>query len=211
MGFYTIYPNDLREPQRLSNPYPFDERGQNLAAVLRDIKSNNPRAAELINDAMGAAVEGVQEYSVSEVGTFLVTRLHHHISQRRGQDLTLDLAQESDGTLRMLGMLTAMYQEPPRSLVALEEPESTIHPGALGVLSDVLQEASLRSQVIITTHSPDLISNFPADVLRVVEKEDGVTRVGPVSEAQRGAIAEKLFSAGELMRIEGLRREVSTP
>ena len=58
----------------------------------------------------------------------------------------------------------------------------------------------------ISTHSPDLINRFSADSLVIVEKEDGVTRAGPVNDEQRRAIAEKLFAPGELMLIEGLRR-----
>jgi predicted ATPase len=77
----------------------------------------------------------------------------------------------------------------------------------MGVLCDVLQEASARSQVIITTHNPDLIDRFPSEVLQVVEKANGITNIGSVSENQRVAIARKLFSPGELMRIEGLQRE----
>jgi predicted ATPase len=38
MGFYTIYPDNLREPQKPANPYPLEEAGQNLASVLRNLK-----------------------------------------------------------------------------------------------------------------------------------------------------------------------------
>ncbi|OQY59665.1 MAG: hypothetical protein B6245_05465 [Desulfobacteraceae bacterium 4572_88] len=75
------------------------------------------------------------------------------------------------------------------------------------MLGNVLQEAGLRSQVLITTHSPDLIDTFSPDMLRIVEKEDGVTKVGPLLKSQSEAIAENLFSPGELMRIDGLQRE----
>jgi predicted ATPase len=120
-----------------------------------------------------------------------------------------ELSQESDGTLRILSILAAVYQQPPRPLVTIEEPELNIHPGALGVLADVLEEASMRSQVVITTHSPDLIDHFSVDALRVVEKVGGLTEVGQVTESQRQTVHEMLFSTGELMRMEGLRREGS--
>ena len=69
------------------------------------------------------------------------------------RSLWLDLLQESDGTLRMLAMLTILYQDPPQFLVGLEEPELAIHPGAMAVLADTIKEASLRGQVVVTTHS----------------------------------------------------------
>lgn len=211
-SFYTIYPDSLREPQKPANAYPLDERGQNLASVLRELKRN--RAADFtttFKDALSRVVEGVTDYSVRQVGGYLVTTLHHAISEAGRAGPAFELAQESDGTLRMLGILAALYQVPPRPLLTVEEPELTIHPGALGVLCDMLLEASTRSQVLITTHHPDLIDHFPAEALRVVENVEGITHVGPVSAHQREAVAARLFSSGELMRIEGLRSDVATP
>lgn len=60
--------------------------------------------------------------------------------------------------------------------------------------------------MIITTHSPDLISQFNANNLRIVEWNylNGTT-IGPVEASQIEIINDKLFSAGDLLRIEGLR------
>ena len=65
-------------------------------------------------------------------------------------------------------MLTILYQDPPQFLVGLEEPELAIHPGAMAVLADTIKEASLRGQVVVTTHSPDLINLLPLDSIRAV-------------------------------------------
>jgi predicted ATPase len=203
MGFYTIYPDTLREPQKPANPNPLEEKGQNLATVLRALKRRK-RPTQVILEALEKVSQGITDYAVTQVGGYLVTRLHHGEGGP-----AFELYQESDGTLRMLGILTALYQEPPRPLLAIEEPELTIHPGALGVLCDALKEASARSQVLITTHSPDLIYQFPAEALRVVEKVDGAALVGAVAEHQRLAITQKLFAPGELMRMEGLQRETT--
>ena len=148
MSFYTIYPDGLREPQKASNAHPLEEHGQNLASVLRGIKSNKDEALQNITEALAQVVAGVREYSVTQVGGYLVTRLHHDLndpaSDRNGP--AFELAQESDGTLRMLGILTALYQSPARPVITIEEPELAIHPGALGVLCDVINEASMRSR-----------------------------------------------------------------
>lgn len=207
-SFYTIYPDALREPQKPANPYPLGERGQNLATVLRELKrAKTADFSDNLRDALVRVVEGVHDYSVRQVGGYLVTNLHHTVAEDGRQGPAFELAQESDGTLRMLGILTALYQEPPRPLLTIEEPELTIHPGALGVLCDVLAEASMRSQVLITTHNPDLIDHFSTDLLRIVAKTYGVTQIGQISANQRNAVAERLFSPGELMRIDGLRFE----
>jgi predicted ATPase len=208
MGFYTIFPNNLREPQKSANPYPLEEGGQNMASVLRNIKSKKTENLfRRIVEALSKVIPGLEDILVSQVGGYYVTRLLYKANVKGDRRPTFELSQESDGTLRMLGILTALYQIPARTLLTIEEPELTIHPGALGVLCDVINEASMRNQVIITTHSPDLVSQFPANVFRVVEKINGITHIGSISENQRRAINEKLFSPGDLMRIEGFRRD----
>ncbi len=201
MEFYTIYPNDLRKPQKMGNPYPLDEHVQNLASALKRMKKRKEQPFDDLLGALSQAVEGISDVSVTQVGGYLVTNLHHGLGGP-----AFPLSQESDGTLRLLGLLTALYQSPPLSLLAIEEPELTVHPGALGVLRDTLLEISERTQLLITTHSPDLLYDLPAETLRVVEKRDNVTLVGEVAEEQRQAIAQKLFFPGELMRMEGWRR-----
>jgi DNA repair ATPase RecN len=83
----------------------------------------------------------------------------------------------------------------------------TIHPGMLPLLYDYLSEATARSQVLVTTHSPDLLGQLPASTILVVEREQGVTTVAPMAEEQRAAVEARLTSPGELLRLEGLQQE----
>ena len=205
-NFYAVFPNTLRTPQRLTSEAVLAEDGKNLATTLRDIKKHSQFYPDLAT-ALGRVVEGVREIRVQDVGGYLVTELEHEMGN--GQTAWFPLAQESDGTLRVLGLLAALYQGAPHSLIAIEEPELSIHPGALAVLSEVIEEAATRSQVLITTQSPDLISRFSADQLRIVERVGAETKIGLIDEGQREAINNQLFSAGDLLRIEGLH--VSSP
>ncbi len=200
-NFYAVFPNTLRLPQKQSNEAMLLEDGQNLATTLRDVRKRGKFYSDLVS-ALGRVVEGVHDIRVKEVGGYLVTELEHEA--QNGQTAWFPLAQESDGTLRVLGLLAALYQGAPHSLIAFEEPELSIHPGALEMLSEVIEEAATRSQVIITTQSPDLISQFSADQLRIVERIGTETHIGPINEGQREAINAQLFSAGDLLRIEGL-------
>ena len=205
-NFYAVFPNTLRLPQRLTSEPTLLEDGQNLAATLRSIIKQGTFHADLVA-ALGRVVEGVRDIRVQEVGGYLVTELEHEA--QNGNTSWFPLAQESDGTLRVLGLLAALYQGTSHSLIAIEEPELSIHPGALAMLSEVIVEAATRSQVIITTQSPDLISRFSVDQLRIVERIGIETCIGPIEEGQREAINTQLFSAGDLLRIEGLH--VSSP
>jgi len=212
MGFYTLYPNTFRELRRSTNPYPLRDQGENLASTLRALKREHLETHEQILKFLGTAVPGVDEISVKQVGSYLVAQLHHQVAspltgaskQRRA---VFDLSQESDGTLRLLALFTALFQKPSRTLIGIEEPELNIHPGALAVLRDAMQLASQESQILVTTHSPELLAEFPPEVFRIVEMVDGATQVGPMAEHQREAIRERLFTPGELLVMEGLQRE----
>ena len=107
----------------------------------------------------------------------------------------------------MLGILAALYQDPPQPFISIEEPEANIHPGALAVLAGVLDEASLRSQVLVTTHSPDLLDHLPVESFLVVEKVGDTTHVGPLDASQVESVRKRLFTPGELLRMEGLQRQ----
>lgn len=209
LSFYNIYPNALTEPQKPANPYPLDEHGTNLASTLRELQRGKKASFDNLNQAIQDVIPGILSFKVDQVGGYFVTRLRHNMTDDKRA--LFELSQESDGTLRMLGILVALYQDPPRTLLALEEPELTIHPGALGLLWDEIEGASDNCQTLITTHSPDLLDMCQVEQIRVVEKVDGVTLIDPIEETQRQAIQERLFAPGELLRAHGLHRAEQMP
>lgn len=211
--FYTLYSSELRAPQKLLQENPFEENGQNLSAVLQHLLRNKSRASEL-RQTMRRLVAGCVDITVETTGSYLVTYLHYQ--DVGGKIRKSDLGQESDGTLRVLAILAALYQEGSNNFarnakisqfLALEEPESNIHPGMLGVLAELFLEASTRKQILLTTHSADLLDFLPPESFRVVEKVDGETRVGPLADSQTAIVREHLFTPGELLRAEGLHRQ----
>ena len=202
---YSLYPDALREPQRLLDSRRLDRDGQNLASVLRKLRERRDPVADRIRDALADLVPGVSNFRVTTNGGYAAVSL---ALRSGGKDMWFDASQLSDGTLRMLGILTAIHQRPAPSLIAIEEPELTVHPGAVAVLADELVDAAHRTQMLVTTHSPDLVALMPLDSLRVAEMTAEGTKVGRVSEHQVDAVNDKLFSPGDLIRIDGLRREL---
>jgi predicted ATPase len=107
----------------------------------------------------------------------------------------------SDGTLRALGVLTALYQSSNGGsrrvpLVGIEEPEMAVHPGAAGVLRDALISASATTQVIVTSHSPDLLDgkSVSDDWIISVVNLNGETMIAPIEQADRNAIRDRLYT-----------------
>ncbi len=84
----------------------------------------------------------------------------------------------SDGTLRYLFLLVILYDPNPPPLICIEEPELGLHPDMLPTLARLLREASERTQLIVTTHSPiliDALSDTPESILVCEQTEEGAT------------------------------------
>ena len=203
LQFYRLFPDDMRRRQTPRGTDLLDEDGSNLAPILKEMDKRDSLYLDEIKSALGSIVPGLSDIPVQQSGGVPVVKVRYKSDGRPRS--TFNLSQESDGTVRLLGLLTALYQERPPSLIGIEEPELMIHPGALAVLAEVMVEAGLRTQVLVTTHSPDLIDRLPNESLRAVQIEGGCTKVGPVSDTQVKAVRDGLFTSGELHSMEGLQ------
>ena len=70
-----------------------------------------------------------------------------------------------------------MLTSDPPPIVLIDEPEVNLHPELLKILAGLLQDASSRCQIIVATHSPDLIGWLDPSEIVVLDKIDGRTRV----------------------------------
>ena len=213
--FYSMFPlAKLRQPQSYYHDFALFEDGSNLASLL---KSKQTRGVlGVIKAALRSAVPDIQDLDFDEIGGYIVIRLKRKNFGGAEGEQWFYLAQESDGIIQLLTMLSVLYQSlspgfSQFALIAVEEPETALYPAVLSLLGDVIKEASCRSQILITTQSPDFISEFRADMLRVVEKVNGATHIGPLDEVQAGIIHDQLFTTGDLLRVEGLRSLPAQP
>lgn len=200
---YSIFPDVLRTPQKYDPTRPMDLHGANWVSILKDQpqESWKPDLLAVLHKLTG----DIDDVKFDAVAGFLVMQFHHEQDPKAKRKQWFDAGQESDGTLRVAGMLTALLQLPRPALIALEEPELTVHPGAIRLLVDYIREAAGRTQVVLTTHSPDLLGQLTADEVRVVSRVGDATAVGRLDEDQRSAVSAGLFTLGGLMRSEGLR------
>ena len=92
----------------------------------------------------------------------------------------------SDGTLRYLCLLAILLDESPAPLIVIEEPELGLHPDMLPTLRDLLVSASARTQLIVTTHSTQLVDAMTdhADSVLVCEKHNGPSMVSRLSQEE---------------------------
>ena len=193
---YRIDPWTLREMQDPDAGDRLRGDGSNVASVLRQL---DPATRQHLQDFLQTVVPGAVEVKPERIQNKLSLRF---TQQGEGAALKLGPHNMSDGTLRTLGLLAAAFQRHLPTVLIVEEPEATIHPGALGTILDVLRHASRSRQMVITTHSPDILEArwIEERHLRVVSWEAGATRIVPVSEDTRSALREHLMDAGELLR-----------
>ena len=197
---YRIDPRTLREMQDPDAGARLRSDGANAASVLRQLDSDT---RQHLQEFLQTVVPGEVEVKPRRVENKLSLEFEQ---QGEGAALRLGPHNMSDGTLRTLGLLATVFQPELPSVLIVEEPEATIHPGALGTILDVLRHATRSTQTVITTHSPDILEArwIQDHHLRIVSWEDGATRVAPVSEATRTALREHLMDAGELLRSDAL-------
>lgn len=216
MGFYSLNPDRIRD---LQSPDPGEllaRDGSNLAGVLARLVERDPRTKDRIEEYLSQVVPGVVGVDARQIGPKETLEFRQQVAGSKAPWRFL-AANMSDGTLRALGILVALFQsalDPARRvrLVGIEEPEVALHPAAAGILRDSLRDASSNTQIIVTSHSPDLLDDerIPADAILAVTAEAGTTRIGALDEADRSALRDHLYTAGELLRLGALtpqRRE----
>lgn len=213
---YSVFPNTLRLPQSSSTERRLNREGNNLNVIIKNMgkTKSGARAKEKIVTSLRSLMPSLSSLNVVELGGFLVPSFK--VSEApKGQGSPrsheFNVSQVSDGTLRALGLLTALYHVDRPRAIAIEEPEQTVHPGVLSVLAEAIRESSLESQVLVTTHSPDLLDHFDPESVFAVEMVDGVTKVAGVSEGQMASVREGLFTLGEIMSMEGVMRASPPP
>ena len=205
MQVYDFIPNSMRAPQKSLSGTFLERDGRNLASVIQTTCTADGEAIERVGRYLSAITESVQLKGVAEYGDYKTVRFE---VARNGNapPLEFDSASMSEGTLRALAALVAAFQNiPPHgspSLVAFEEPDTALHPAAMRALVAAQDEATLRTQVLLTTHSADMLDNstIRPENVRVVQMIDGQTLIGPVDAAGVEIVRRKLNTLGGLER-----------
>ena len=203
MSFYNLNPKEISAMQKPDAGELLAREGWNSASVFAKLSESTK--GEIAN-YLGRIVSGVSGVDAKVLGSQETLEFRQGVKGQKHPWRFL-ASSMSDGTLRAFGILLALFQGRGRNgdappLVGLEEPEAALHPAAAAVLLSALREASTISQVVVTSHSPELLDDpdISDESILAVESRDGVTIIGPVDEAGRSMLRKKLFTPGELLR-----------
>ena len=205
MRVYAIDPNKMRDTKASFESRYLHHDGRNLVSILQKMDNRDSDTLKRVRELLSAITPNLTElYLVSDQGKRPELMFTQKATQNK--EILFSASRMADGTLRVLGLLAAAMQEPLPTVIAFDEPELYLHPGAMGVVSDIIKIASGRSQVVVATHSPELIDSkwIEPENLRIVEKQEGETQVSDLGLAPQEAIRRHLMGAGELMRANAL-------
>lgn len=174
--FYHVLNVDPRSPVRLPQPMQPatlpGRNGEELVSCLFYLRETERNRFDAIEDALRAAFPHFDRLDFPPVaaGTLALAW------RERGFSKPLYMHQLSEGTLRFLWLATLLQSPGLTALTLLDEPEVSLHPELLGLLADMLREASNRTQLVVATHSDRLIRFLKPDEIVVMDAdEDGMS------------------------------------
>jgi predicted ATPase len=210
MGFYNLSPEQMKEVQSPDAGELLRRDGSNIASVVARLAEDDQKTKHRIKEYLATIVPDIVDFDRIQLGHRESLEFRQQVKGSK-HPWRFYAANMSDGTLRTLGILVAAMQLVNRKnrvrLVGIEEPETALHPAASGALMDSLREAAANTQVLLTSHSPDLLDRFDpeGDTLLVVQSNQGSTEIGPADPASLESLRKHLFSAGELLRMDQLQ------
>ncbi|SEM84222.1 Predicted ATPase [Stigmatella aurantiaca] len=195
------------DPSVIGSLPPIDEgsrlarNGVNVGDVLRHLEGG--REHRWIEEHIAAFTDGVQKVRTDSV----IGRRLLLIEQDTGTGTftTFDATQISQGTLRALAVLLALRQQPAPTLVLIDEIENSVHPSAVAVLVGAAEAMCGAFPVVLTSHSPEVLSHpaCTAERVRLVEWQKGRSRVHRLNEDTAKAVSP-LNTVGDMLRSNAL-------
>ena len=210
MGFYNLNPEQIKELQSPDAGELLRRDGSNLASVIGRLMEDGGALKERIGEYFRLIVPDIIDFERKPLANRETIEFRQEVKGAT-HPWRFFAASMSDGTLRALGVLVAVMQLARGGtavrLAGIEEPETALHPAASGALLDALREAAVHTQVIVTSHSPELIEGFDpdSDTLIVAQTTQGTSVIGPVDSASAEAIRDHLYTAGELLKMDQLQ------
>lgn len=174
---------------------------RNLAAFLYRLRTTHPEAYKKIRDVVRLAVPFFDDFKLRAVPQS--PEMIQLEWTQTGSEYFFRPSQLSDGTLRFICLATALLQPALPSTVLFDEPELGLHPYALTLLANLLQQAARRSatdtprQVIVSTQSAALLNEFAPEDVIVVERSGGQSTFRRLASDQLSEWLQE-YALGEL-------------
>jgi predicted ATPase len=177
-AIYDFDPHKAKNPVKITGKAELEEDGSNLAIVLNNIiesEDDRRKLCNLVKDLLPFVKEvGTEKFAEKSL---MITLQEDYYADK---DLRADLL--SDGTVNITALIVALYFEE-KEVVIIEEPERNIHPHLISRMIEMMKEASKKKQIIVTTHSPEVVKHAGLDNLLLISRDsDGFSHISRPKE-----------------------------
>lgn len=168
----------------------------NIAPYLLRLKKKHSASYQEILDSLHLVMPFFDDFllDVAEFGEKQKVNLSW---LQKGSDYPMQPYHFSDGSIRFICLATALLQPHPPSTIIIDEPELGLHPSAITILAELIQNASKQTQLIVATQSPALIDHFGVEDVIVVNRNDEASTFKRLKEKDFNVWLET-YSVGEL-------------
>jgi AAA domain, putative AbiEii toxin, Type IV TA system/AAA domain len=191
-------PSQLRVSSKGISTRPFSLGDILARKILRLIGKDELSEIESICKRVGLGSKiSVQKFILSrDSGEKIENEDEEYISSVLLDGVNIGLL--SDGTLRVLSILIEIIASSPNTTTIIEEPETQIHPGMLAKLLNEIETYSFGENLILSTHSPQVVSWTRPEKIILVHRDNGRTFVRKLGDDQIHNVIEYLSEEGEL-------------
>ena len=190
IAVYDIDPKLPKKGIAVTGKRELDEDAGNLALVIKNL-IEDPEKKRKLSNLLRDVLPFVEDFSVRK---YMEVSLILTLRERYEKTRDLPASSLSDGTIAIFAMIIALYFEE-KPFIIIEEPVSHIHPFLVGRLMMMMKEASEKKQVMITTHSTEVVKHADlSDILLISRDNMGfslISRPGDKEEV-------KAFLANEI-------------
>lgn len=168
----------------------------NIAPYLLRLKKAQSQAYREILDSVRLVMPFFDDFLL-DVTEFGEKRKVNLSWRQRGSDYPMQPYHFSDGSIRFICLVTALLQPDPPATIIIDEPELGLHPTAIAILAELIQNTANRTQLIVATQSPALIDHFRVEDVVVVNRKDGASTFERLQKKDFNVWLEN-YSVGEL-------------
>ena len=185
----------VKQPQPVGDARELRRDARNLAPFLHRLKVASDPALDRIRDAVRTVAPFFDDFILEPdalMGDTIRLEWRH-----RDSDVYADASMMSDGTLRFVCLATVLLQPDPPSIVLIDEPELGLHPYAIAQVAELLEAATARCQLIVSTQSVTLLDRLGIEDIVVAERVAGSTTLERLDVRDLGSWLDD-YSIGDL-------------
>jgi predicted ATPase len=183
---YILSSEKLITPFSSRNQTLLTHDGQNLSGVLEYYKKHNKQVITDINDILRRNIPNLETLDTKAMGT---GTFYFIVREKDGKEY--GLRELSDGTALFIGLVTAMVtcqylniRKGQKGILIIEEPEKNLHPQLMEQIVKLAKSLTDKFQVIITTHSTDLVAHLSAEDIILLDKNESGTRLQRINKTE---------------------------